>query len=353
MHPAQEIDQLVEELRVLTDTCGEPAGTVCRLVLERTDSEIAARIADWIVDLPLSVLFIVVVAVVVSRFLRRGIDRLIERIVAERHERTVAAEELVRTTELPELRLEAIRAVEMEKAAEVRTVSRTRTLGSVLRSAGTIAIWTVAAIMAIAEFGVALGPLVAGAGIAGVALGFGAQSLVKDVLSGIFMLIEDQYGVGDVVDLGEAVGVVEDVQLRITKLRSVDGRLWYVPNGEITRVANLTQLWARAVLDVEVAYDTDLDHAMEVIERTAVELWEEDVDGLTIFERPEVAGVEALGASSVAIRLMVKTEAGDQWAVARELRKRLKRAFDESGIEIPFPQRVVWVRDPDHGVAAD
>src|SRR6185369_16289116 len=137
------------------------------------------------------------------------------------------------------------------------------------------AIWTVAAFMVLGEFGINLGPLIAGAGIIGVAIGFGSQSLVKDFLAGIFILVEDQYGVGDTVDLGEAVGVVEVVSLRTTRLRSVDGTVWHVPNGEIGRVGNKSQHWSRALLDVQVAYTTDITEARSVIKGVADQVWED------------------------------------------------------------------------------
>ncbi len=218
-----------------------------------------------------------------------------------------------------------------------------QTLGAVLKSVATIVVYFVAVVMALGEFNINLGPLIAGAGIVGVALGFGAQSLVKDFLTGIFMLVEDQYGVGDVVDLGDAVGVVEAVNLRTTQIRDVNGTLWHVPNGEIRRVANKSQQWARAVLDIDVAYDTDINHAMNVIKRVADELWEEGLAHATVLEEPQIFGVQNFGPDAVTIRLGVKTEPAEQFATARELRARLKYAFDQEGIEIPFPQRTVWM----------
>jgi small conductance mechanosensitive channel len=197
--------------------------------------------------------------------------------------------------------------------------------------------------MALSEFDVNLGPLVASAGIVGVAFGFGAQSLVKDFLSGVFMLVEDQFGVGDIIDAGPAAGVVEVVSLRTTQLRDVNGTLWHIPNGEIVRVANKSQQWARVVLDVEVAYDTSIKHAMTVIKAVADEVWREAIPNATILEEPEIWGVEGFGASAIAIRLAVKVEPGEQFATAREIRRRLKEAFDQEGIEIPFPQRTVWM----------
>jgi len=308
MFIVQNVDDLADELG-LEDACGRPAGALCRLVYEQTDSKNIAAVVNWLLQKPLSVVFIVAIAMVATRLLKRAIDKLVGGLVEQRHARTVEAQAVVDTAEIPEMRLEAIRAFEVERASELRAIQRARTVGTVLRSAGIVAIWGVAAIMIIAEFGVALGPLVAGAGIAGIALGFGAQSLVRDILSGMFMLIEDQYGVGDVVDLGEPVGVVEEVQLRITKVRGLDGRLWYVPNGEIKRVANLTQLWARVVLDVEVAYHTDLDHAIELIQATAEPLLMEADQRSTILDKPVVAGVDTSASSPLAIRLPAHPDA--------------------------------------------
>ena len=171
------------------------------------------------------------------------------------------------------------------------------------------------------------------------AIGFGSQSLVRDFLSGAFILVEDQFGVGDIVDVGEASGTVEAVSLRTTRLRAIDGTVWHVPNGEIRRVGNMSQHWSRALLDIEVAYDTVVEHARAVIKRVADSVWSED-DG--VLEEPELWGVEQLGANGVMLRLVVKTTPSQQWRVSRELRERIKVAFDEEGIEIPFPQQTVW-----------
>ena len=196
------------------------------------------------------------------------------------------------------------------------------------------------------EIGVNLGPLIAGAGIGGVALGFGAQSIVKDFLSGLFMLIEDHYGVGDWVDLGYASGTVEEVSLRSTTIRDIKGTVWHIPNGEISRVGNFSQLWSKALIDIEVSYDTDVRVAMGVMQRVADELWSDpEWGGDEVSEAPAVFGIQSLGASGVGLRLSVKTEPSMQWAVEREIRLRLKEAFDEAGIEIPFPQQTVWFGD--------
>jgi Mechanosensitive ion channel len=179
-----------------------------------------------------------------------------------------------------------------------------------------------------------LGPLIAGAGIVGVAVGFGSQNLVRDFISGIFMLMEDQYGVGDVVDAGPATGTVEGVGLRTTRLRDVNGTLWHIPNGEIRRVGNRSQGWARALVDVEVAYSTDLDDATRTIEQVAHDLAADPHWASKILEQPEVWGVEELGPDGIRVRLGAKTRPLEQWKVARELRARLKVAFDQAGIEV-------------------
>jgi small conductance mechanosensitive channel len=198
--------------------------------------------------------------------------------------------------------------------------------------------------MILAELGVNLGPLIAGAGIAGVAIGFGAQSLVKDFLAGIFMLVEDQFGVGDIIDAGDTTGTVEAITLRTTRLRDVNGTVWHIPNGSFTRVGNLSQQWARALLDVEVAYGTDLDRAEEVIRRVADELWREQSWAGKVLEAPEIWGVERVEPDVVALRLVVKTRPASQFPVVRELRRRLADAFVDAGIAIRSPQSEAWVR---------
>ena len=159
------------------------------------------------------------------------------------------------------------------------------------------------------------------------------------------MIVEDQYGVGDVIDVGEAIGTVEAVTLRVTRLRDLNGTVWYVPNGEILRVGNMSQNWSRAVVDVSVAYSEDLTRVKRVLSEIAHDLWDDEDFRELIIEEPEVTGVEMLAADSVNLRVMIKTLPMEQWAVARELRQRIKARFDHEGIEIPFAQRVVWHRE--------
>jgi small conductance mechanosensitive channel len=218
------------------------------------------------------------------------------------------------------------------------------TASTTLASAASVAIFTIAVVVGLAQIDISLGPLLAGAGILGVALGFGAQNVVRDVLAGFFVLVEDQYGIGDVIDVGRASGVVEGISLRVTKLRDVEGTLWFVPNGLVNEVGNLTQRWARVILDIGIAYGADHHRAEQAIKDAADSLWLDADSGLRILEEPEMWGVELLGDSSVSIRVAVTCAPDDQWAVGRALRSRIKDRLDLAGIEIPFPQQSVWVR---------
>ena len=233
-----------------------------------------------------------------------------------------------------------------------RRTQRAQSMASLLKNIATAVIFGIAVVMALAEVGADVAPILASAGVLGLAIGFGAQSLVSDFLSGIAILLEDQYGVGDVVDLGEAIGTVEAVGLRITRVRAVDGTVWYVRNGEILRVGNQSMNWARTVLDIGVAYGEDIARVREVLGDVAQQLFEDEEFRGKVIEAPEVWGVQELAADSVVVRVVLKTAPLQQWAVARELRQRVKTRFDAEGIEIPFSQRVVWHRSDDGTVTS-
>ena len=246
------------------------------------------------------------------------------------------------------------RKIEIEWSQDVerqidgrRDIQRAETMGKLLHNITTIIIFTFVVLLILAQLGFNLGPLIAGAGIIGVALGFGAQSLVADFMNGIFMLMEDQYGVGDVVEIGEAtgaVGTVERISLRVTEVRAIDGTLWTVRNGQINYIGNMSQGWSRGVLDIGVAYGTNIEQAREVLLEVGRDFSQSEDFGPKVLERPEVWGVQELGPDAVVIRLVVKTRPGDHWVVSRALRERIKDAFDRHGIEIPFPQRTLWLR---------
>lgn len=219
---------------------------------------------------------------------------------------------------------------------------RSKTLLSLVRSIGIVVIVVLMVFMVLAALGINLGPLLAGAGVIGLAVSFGAQSLVKDVISGLFILFENQYGVGDVIRLDSTVsGAVERMTLRVVVLRDVHGVVHIVPNGEIKRVSNLTRTWARAVLDVGVAYKEDADRVMEVLREVGRTLQEDPAWKHFLVEEVTVPGIESFGESSVNIRVMAKTVPLKQWDVARELRRRIKRRFDEDGIETANPRTVL------------
>jgi moderate conductance mechanosensitive channel len=311
----------------VTDPC-EDAGIWCQFIFQATGIGWAATLLGTVI----SILVIVVVAYIVNRAVKRFIKRFVRGMAEQGLQRLGALQGKAPLSETRPIDL-------------ARATMRTETIGGVLRSLSTFVIWSIAALMILGTLGINLGPLIAGAGIAGIALGFGAQNLVKDFLSGIFMLLEDQYGIGDIVDVGDATGTVEAITLRTTRLRDIFGVVWHVPNGEIRRVGNKSQQWARALLDIGVAYDTPIPKALEVIKAVADEVWQDPDWADMILEEPDVWGVQDFGESQITIRLVVKVQPLQQWKVERELRKRLKAAFDATGIEIPFPQRTLWVRE--------
>jgi small-conductance mechanosensitive channel len=326
----------------LVDACGSSPSWACRRVLDATGNTGLAGAIDYVVGAPLRILVVVIVAAFVNRMFHRAIRRFTDTISG-------AAEGRGRLHTLRE----RAPSVLIPTDSNLRAASRARTIGSVLRSLSTAIVYTIASVTILGELGINLGPLVASAGIVGLAIGFGAQSLVKDFLAGIFMLAEDQYGVGDIIDVGEAKGKVEAVGLRTTRLRDVEGTVWHVPNGQITRVGNKSQEWARALLDVSVAHDTNLRRAEEVIKDVADSMWHDEEWSSRLVEEPEIWGVENMGSDFIDIRMGIKTRPSEQFKVMRELRTRLKERFDEEGIETSSPQRTMWIRDGSTGGASD
>lgn len=323
---------LVPLLATLTagevDACGDSPSAACLFVYDRTHNDVLSRSADWLIARPLKILLILVLAWVASRLLSSAIRRFVAGVERASTVRRGIGEpgepaSLLTTGPLGE-----------------RAHQRAETLAAVLRSLGRVVIWTVAGLTILGEFDINLGPLLAGAGIVGVAVGFGAQTLVRDFLSGVFMLIEDQFGVGDSIDAGEATGVVEGVSLRTTRLRDVQGTVWHIPNGEIKRVGNKSQEWSRAVLDIQVAHGTEIRRAEDVIKDVADRVSHDDRWSASILEEPEVWGVQGMSATGITIRLVVKTRPGTQDAVLRALRVGISDAFREAGIQVPVVQSV-------------
>jgi moderate conductance mechanosensitive channel len=218
---------------------------------------------------------------------------------------------------------------------------RVKTLAGLVRTVGVVFVLLIAFFMVLDGLGVNIGPLLAGAGVIGLAFSFGAQSLVKDVISGLFILFENQYGVGDVVRIGEAGGMVEKMTLRVVVLRDLQGAVHIIPNGSINTVTNLTRTWSRAVLEIGVDYGEDVDRVMEVMREIGREFQEDPEWSPLLVEEITVPGIESFGESAVVIRMVAKTLPLKQWEAARELRRRIKKRFDAEGIVIPFPQRTI------------
>jgi small conductance mechanosensitive channel len=296
----------------------------CKVVGKITNNDWLANSAGWIVAKPLTILLILVVAIIVRSIARRLIDRM------TRTNGGSKVPALLRP--LRERAPQALGTLISERRAQ-----RARTIGSVFKSITSLVVFGTAFMMILAELGVNLAPVLASAGILGVAIGFGAQNVVKDFLSGVFMMLEDQYGVGDVVDVGEASGTVEAVGLRITTMRDVNGTVWYVRNGEILRVGNSSQGFAVAVVDVPIGYGADVEQATELIGTAATQLTEAEPISNDVLEPPEVLGVERVSAAEgIMLRLTVKVRPGRQWAVQRSLRARIVGAFEDAGIQGPL-----------------
>ncbi len=322
----------------LSDSCSD-GEAICEWVYTETGNQRLATASDWFLGKPLALIGLVVLGLVIRWVLHRGIDRVVKRaetgMLPNRVSRAVTGGRVGAALNLH------------EAAADDRRVQRAQTMGTLLKSIVTGVVLAAVSTMMLSEIGVDIAPIIASAGILGIALGFGAQSLVSDFLSGIFMIFEDQYGVGDEVDLGEAIGTVEAVSLRVTRVRDVNGTVWYVRNGEILRVGNMSQNWARTVLDISVAYGEDIARVQRVLAEIAHDLWEDEDFKGRVIEEPSVWGVQDLTPDAVVLRVALKTAPLEQWAVAREMRQRIKARFDHEGIEMPFAQRVVWMRSPD------
>ncbi|QGN50705.1 mechanosensitive ion channel [Micromonospora sp. WMMC415] len=295
--------------------------TVCRGAWELTGSVWFAEGSYWILIKPLRIALILLLAVAARWLVHRTIKRLV-RTTSEAGVPTMLRPLRERIPTAP---------TEPGEFIPERRRQRAEAIGSVLRSLATAFIFGIALLMVLKEFSFDLAPLLASAGIAGVALGFGAQSLVKDLIAGLFMLIEDQYGVGDTVDLGEATGVVESVGLRVTTVRDGRGVLWYIRNGEIIRVGNKSQGWALVVVDLPIGF-ASTEEATAVLRTAAASVALDPELAPEIVEAPEVLGVEQMTVEGAVIRTVVKTTADGQFAVGRELRRRLAEALENSGI---------------------
>ena len=276
----------------------------------------AQTIAAWLTTSGIKIIGILVGLVVLSQVLRWSV-RWVERLIPEK---------------------DPLHAAEIKKRAQ--------TLGNILRDALLAVFSFVALLMILGELGIQLAPLLATAGIGALAIGFGAQSLVKDVINGFFIILENQYRIGDAIDVAGVSGLVESLTLRRTVLRDLEGRVHIIPNGEIKIVSNLSKEWARSVLDIGISYREDLDRIIALLSRIGKEMESDERFKEALLEPLQILGVERFGESQLVIRMVVKTAPLKQWEVSRELRKRIKNRFDEEGIQIPYPHRILFWGEP-------
>lgn len=284
----------------------------------------------WLIENPIRIVIYVAVGLIARYVAHRVINR------ATRRPATGSGEEGKKPALLRHLRDRSPKALRDPQVIE-RRQQRAETIGSVLKSTASILIlvWVVLTCLSVLQVNIA--PFLASAGLVGLAIGFGAQNLVKDFVSGVFMLLEDQYGVGDIVDLGEAVGEVETVGLRVTTVRDIDGTLWYVRNGEIVRVGNMSQDYAVARIEVPVAHNVDLERAQRVALEAAQDAVADDAVAKDVLGVPEMLGVQEISADMVTLRILLKTRPNAQWALQRRIRKQILAAYETNGIRMPYP----------------
>lgn len=306
-------------------TCLKEGGFWCEQVWNITGNEWFADSASWLIAKPVTIIVILVVALIIRYLLKKLIIRLT----------TLPASD---SGKMPAL-LKPLK----EKAPEgmgaqlqERRRQRAKTIGSVLNSFMSLIVMGIAVLVALSEIGINLAPFIASAGVIGVALGFGAQAVVKDFLSGVFMMIEDQYGVGDWADLGLASGTVEAVGLRVTTLRDINGTVWYVRNGEVLRVGNYNQDFAYAVVDIPLGYRADVDHATSLLRQVATEVISEQPISKSVLGPADVLGVQSVSVEGITVRMMVKTLPGSQWSVERALRAKIMPALEDAGLDQPL-----------------
>jgi moderate conductance mechanosensitive channel len=296
-------------------------------VIRAKDDTLLDGVVSWLLSTGLQIGAILLLAIiaqwVLTSLVRRGVRHAIER---GRHERLDQLRKVARTQELT--------AAIMSQ----RTEQRAHAIGSLLTSAISIGIWTIALLMLLPLIGVNVIPVLASASVIGVALGFGAQQLVRDYLAGIFLIMEDQFGVGDIIDFGNLVGTVEEVALRYTRVRDMSGVVWYVRNGEILRVGNRSQGWTMATVDIPVAYDADLEAVRMVIQRVSYDIDEDPAFDDMLLGTPSFAGVESVSGDAVIVRVTAKAVPQQQGPLSRAIRERVKIAMDRAGLS-PKPRK--------------
>ena len=315
-----------------TPDCARTSG-LCQWIFDQTGQRWLASGSYYFLLKPAQILFIVLLAMIARYLLHRAINKLVSSTSAESVPTILRPfKERLPTT------IREVTALFPERRRQ-----RAQAIGSVLRSAASVTVYSIAVLLILGQLGINLGPLLASAGIVGVALGFGAQTLVKDLLAGLSMLLEDQYGVGDVIDVGDTSGTVEAIGLRITTIRDVRGVLWYIRNGEIVRVGNKSQGWAMVVVDVPIGF-ASVDRAVEVLREAAAGMADDPVFAEDLIDPPNVLGVEHITVEGAVIRTTVKTAPDAQWRVGRELRRLLTDALATAGIAAQIPNSLTYLR---------
>jgi len=313
----------------LNAVCGADPNWVCERMYDWTGSKFLTNVLDWIVAKPLTIFLIVVIVAVLASLLRRLVSRSMARVLLTKSRTPIGRQHGLR---------ERTSGIFLSSGgSSVRTEARRETLTEVFRSLATVFVWLIGLLFIFETVGVSLGPLLATAGIIGVALGFGTQTMVRDFISGFFIVAEDQFGVGDTIDVGGgAKGTVERVTLRATHIRDSEGNVWHVANGQILKVANKSQEWARALIDVVVPYNTDIDAASGVMQEVADTMQTDPQWSNNILERAEIWGIQEFDADGIHVRMVIKTKPAAQFGVLRELRGRLKIAFEKNGISFGY-----------------
>ena len=342
----------------LTGICGDNPGIACRLAWDITHSANAAQVVRVYLAGPvtqaLRILFVILVALFVRAVANRVINKLTERAATTALPVAAAIRPSIRAHRASASgRAPDDPAIEVAAAGTERREQRARAFGSILRSGVSIVVFGIAALTILGDLGVNLTPLLLSTTVLGVALGFGAQNLVRDYLAGILMLVEDHYGVGDTINTKEATGTVEAMTLLTTRLRDVNGVVWHIRNGTIDSVGNESQGWSRAVIDYPVPYEEDLTKIRTLMEQAAGSLFGERGWRTVLLEKPEVWGAQELSSKEVTMRIVAKTAPMRQWEVARELRARVKAALDAAGVAPAGPDTIVITAPPAApGVAA-
>ncbi|RIJ71290.1 mechanosensitive ion channel family protein [Nakamurella silvestris] len=314
--------------------CGPETRHVCTWVYDHTGGNtFLASTADWLIGRPLAIVGVLLLGWVLRWLSRRIVGRSVSTLLSRAPLSIPVTTEELRSPESV-VPADDPSVADVPTREEARRTTRAHAVATAVSSTVSTLIWVVIVIAVLAILGLDIEPIVAGAGLAGIAVAFGAQSLIKDILSGIFILLEDHFGIGDELQLGDATGVVEQLSLRRTVLRDIDGTVWHIRNGEIDKVGNLSQVWSGALIDISVSYGTDLTVARALLLDAAQTVSDTHPFADEVLGPPEVLGVESLDADGITLRLLVKTLAGRQFSLQRSLLEEINDSFQSHSVQI-------------------